>query len=395
MSFIGAKPSQTLATPTSQYFNGTGSQTVFTLNRAVNVAEDLEVFVNNIQQEPGVGKSYTAVGTTLTFDAAPSSGTANVYVVYRGLAEVTTRLEHDANSALAATTGTFSGAFTSPGIDDNATSTAMTLDASGNVLVSKTAAGSGTAGIQLESGGRGGFTKNGAYVTFQNRLSSDGEISRFMKDGTTVGVIGSYAGVYTNIGTSNVGLMFNTGATAVIPHNMSTNTPSDNTINLGQAGYRWKDLYLSGGVYLGGTAAANHLDDYEEGTFTPSYAYATNGTHSSVLSDAIGYYRKIGKVVHCSIFLRWNSFSKGTASGNALVTNLPFTSANLNRAIGSGGWQAYNYPADTSKQFTFVVETAVNYLSLVDVGNNTTNDQINDPDAGTEFKIFVTYFTDA
>ena len=110
MAYIGEKPSQTLASPTSQYFNGTGSQTAFTLNRPVNVSEDLEVFVNNIQQEPGVGKSYTASGTTLTFDAAPSSGTGNVYVVYRGLAEVTTRLEHDSNAALAATTGTFSGA---------------------------------------------------------------------------------------------------------------------------------------------------------------------------------------------------------------------------------------------------------------------------------------------
>jgi hypothetical protein len=110
MSYIGNEPSQTLASPTSQYFNGTGSQTVFTLNRLVNVSEDLEVFVNNIQQEPGVGKSYTATGTTLTFDAAPSAGTANVYVIYRGLAEVTTRLETDPNSAISATTGTFSGA---------------------------------------------------------------------------------------------------------------------------------------------------------------------------------------------------------------------------------------------------------------------------------------------
>ena len=112
MSYIGGNPSKTLASPTSQYFNGDGSTVTFTLNRPVNVAEDLEVFVNNIQQEPGVGKSYTATGTTLTFDAAPSAGTANVYVVYRGLAEVTTRLEHDPNAALAATTGTFSGDLT-------------------------------------------------------------------------------------------------------------------------------------------------------------------------------------------------------------------------------------------------------------------------------------------
>lgn len=110
MAYLGEKPSQTLASPTSQYFNGDGSTVAFTLNRAVNVAEDLDVFVNNVRQEPGVGKSYTAIGTTLTFDAAPSAGTDNVYVVYRGLAEVTTRLEHPSNSPIAATNGTFSGA---------------------------------------------------------------------------------------------------------------------------------------------------------------------------------------------------------------------------------------------------------------------------------------------
>ena len=33
--------------------------------------------------------------------------------------------------------------------------------------------------------------------------------------------------------------------------------------------FRFKDLYLSGGVYLGGTGSANQLDDYEEGTWTP------------------------------------------------------------------------------------------------------------------------------
>jgi len=102
----------TLTKTTSQSFNGTGSATVFTLNRAVNTGEELEVFVENVQQEPGSGKSYTASGTTLTFDEAPPSGTGNIYVIYRGQAEVTTRLEHDANQALSATTGTFSGDLT-------------------------------------------------------------------------------------------------------------------------------------------------------------------------------------------------------------------------------------------------------------------------------------------
>jgi hypothetical protein len=109
VAYLGAQPNKTLTKTTSQSFNGTGSATVFTLNRAVNTGEELEVFVENVQQEPGSGKSYTASGTTLTFDEAPPSGTGNIYVIYRGQAEVTTRLEHDANAALAATTGAFSG----------------------------------------------------------------------------------------------------------------------------------------------------------------------------------------------------------------------------------------------------------------------------------------------
>ena len=138
MAYLGPPPSQKLATPTSQYFSGNGSATAFTLNRPVNVAEDLNVFVNNVAQQPGAGKSYTATGTTLTFDAAPDAGTNNVYVVYRGLSEGTLRLEQDPNSGITATTGTFTGAFTSPGIDDNADATAITIDSSERVGINFT-----------------------------------------------------------------------------------------------------------------------------------------------------------------------------------------------------------------------------------------------------------------
>jgi len=113
MAYIGKAPNTAIVNQaTSQSFSGNGSTTAFTLTRSVNVGEDLEVFVNNVQQEPGSGKSYTASGTTLTFDEAPPSGTNNVYVIYRGEATINPRLEHDANAALAATTGTFSGDLT-------------------------------------------------------------------------------------------------------------------------------------------------------------------------------------------------------------------------------------------------------------------------------------------
>ena len=87
MTYIGNPSVQSFATVTSQSFNGDGSTTVFTLNKHVNSATELECFVSNVQQEPGTGKAFTASGTTLTFSEAPPSGTGNIYVIYRGLAQ--------------------------------------------------------------------------------------------------------------------------------------------------------------------------------------------------------------------------------------------------------------------------------------------------------------------
>ena len=66
----------------SQSFDGDGSTVAFTLNRPVSAVNAIEVMVNNVQQSPYDG-SYSVSSTTLTFSAAPSSGTANIYVVYR------------------------------------------------------------------------------------------------------------------------------------------------------------------------------------------------------------------------------------------------------------------------------------------------------------------------
>ena len=65
----------------AERFSGNGSTTAFTLSRSVNSALELEVFVENVQQEPIV--AYDAIGTSLTFTGAPASGTNNVYVIYR------------------------------------------------------------------------------------------------------------------------------------------------------------------------------------------------------------------------------------------------------------------------------------------------------------------------
>jgi len=65
----------------AERFSGNNSTTAFTLTRSVNFATDLEVFVENIQQEPIT--AYTVNGNSLIFTEAPPTGTNNVYVVYR------------------------------------------------------------------------------------------------------------------------------------------------------------------------------------------------------------------------------------------------------------------------------------------------------------------------
>ena len=108
---------------------------------------------------------------------------------------------------------------------------------------------------------------------------------------------------------------------------------TDNTLDLGASGARWKDLYLGGSLFLGGTGSANELEDYEEGTWTPSYSYSNGG--SPTLSESIGLYRKIGAYVYCT-FTTTNS-AQGGGSGDWILNNLPFTSTTTTGSRHHGG----------------------------------------------------------
>jgi len=88
MPFIGTTPTQGFvgANP-KQAFTANGSTTVFTLTNPVASANDLEVFVGNVRQEPTA--AYSAAGTTLTMSEAPATG-LNFYVINKSQAQVTT-----------------------------------------------------------------------------------------------------------------------------------------------------------------------------------------------------------------------------------------------------------------------------------------------------------------
>jgi hypothetical protein len=99
----------------------------------------------------------------------------------------------------------------------------------------------------------------------------------------------------------------------------------------------------SKGIYLGVTSAtaANLLDDYEEGIFTPTF---TSTSASFSYSYQNGYYTKIGRSVTCHIFIRGQS--SGTTSNSLFISGLPFTSLNSSSLYASGSFgqiESVNY----------------------------------------------------
>jgi len=80
MPFLGSTPADQYQSLAKQTITGDGS-TAYTLNRSVTNAYDMEVFINNVRQEPDT--SYTASGNTITFTAAVTSGDS-CYLIYQG-----------------------------------------------------------------------------------------------------------------------------------------------------------------------------------------------------------------------------------------------------------------------------------------------------------------------
>jgi hypothetical protein len=87
----------------------------------------------------------------------------------------------------------------------------------------------------------------------------------------------------------------------------------------------------TGGIQFNGdTAAANALDDYEEGTWTPTLVPAT-GSFTSITYDSTraGYYTKVGNLVTVWGVMRTDSVDATGASGLLAIGGLPF-------AVGTG-----------------------------------------------------------
>jgi hypothetical protein len=78
---------------------------------------------------------------------------------------------------------------------------------------------------------------------------------------------------------------------------------------------------VTGGIGLGGTGAANILDDYEEGTWTPTI-YGTTTAGTTTYFQQAGTYTKVGRLVTVQIFL---NITGQTGAGSVRLGGLPFT----------------------------------------------------------------------
>jgi hypothetical protein len=212
----------------------------------------------------------------------------------------------------------------------------MRIDSSGNLLVGKTSNDATTVGANIRAD-KSFFTSSGQEALVLNRNTSDGTILELRKANGTVGSIKSADGVRLVVDSITDGKLSRNGTEVVTWTSDSFRAVTDNSYDLGRSANRFKDLYLSGGAYLGGTGSANYLDDYEEGTFTVTVA---SGISVSSYDQQIGHYVKVGRMVTAWVFMEYNGSSR--TSSHFIISGLPFTSSNdTSNEATMGGFITY------------------------------------------------------
>ena len=207
----------------------------------------------------------------------------------------------------------------------------------------------GTTRLTIADDGTATFANN---VTFQsNAFFGDNDTIR-MGDGNDLsiyfnGTNSYFQGDAVRISSNQINLM-NGAATEnyiVCTNNAGVDLKYDNANKL--------QTTASGVVVTGGVsfdAGSNYLDDYEEGTFTPTFAGL--GTNPTCTYDNIqfGYYQRVGQWVHCTGALRTDAVSGG--GGQLVIAGFPFQSENNTitgaqaRQSGTIG-QAYSWGGKT------------------------------------------------
>lgn len=144
-------------------------------------------------------------------------------------------------------------------------------------------------------------------------------------------VINGTTGISTP-GLSNSSTSTNTGNV-----NNSGTVTNASTISVGNATPAASGAGITFPVTQNPSSDANTLDDYEEGTWSPTLI--TDGGGQSVThTQQRGTYTKVGRVVTLTWYLGWSAFTGG--SSGVRISNLPFTSQNTGSGVYYAGANA-------------------------------------------------------
>lgn len=154
------------------------------------------------------------------------------------------------------------------------------------------------------------------------------------------------------------------------------------------------------GIDFSATSSAGSselFDDYEEGTFTPTFIATTTDFTSVTYAIAAGSYTKIGRQVFCQVTIRTSAIIAGAAAGNIAVGNLPFVSASSMNATPSENNLAVSQNFTTANPTHGVMYGGWNFIAF-QLGNANTyatvaNANTGPSPANTAFFNF-SYFTE-
>tara|TARA_B100000073_G_scaffold94490_1_gene74991 strand:+ start:843 stop:1478 length:636 start_codon:yes stop_codon:yes gene_type:complete len=180
--------------------------------------------------------------------------------------------------------------------------------------------------------------------------------------------------------------------TGNITGNVTGNLTGNSTVGgtLGVTGL----ITASAGMAVGGTGSANTLDDYEEGSFTPTIQRedTSGGTITVGYNTGDGYtkgrYTKVGNIVNFQCTISLTSISGGSSSHTLVLNNLPFTSADYQTRSNGGAKVTYTSNTGTAVIFGIVLGSSTKLRFYVNGGTSVKTDAVQ---SNTHLQMFGQY----
>ena len=116
----------------------------------------------------------------------------------------------------------------------------------------------------------------------------------------------------------------------------------------------------NGLTFKGDTAAANALDDYEEGSWNPAFTGSSGSIGSTNVGEWEGYYTRIGRLV--TVQFKITLSNKGSWSGEVRLTGLPYSVQVTLPAAGTCALANVNYSGGSVGSINIYVTAGVTYF---------------------------------